>query len=119
MNLLIRTVLAGFTPIVISSAIYRITINWKSLPKELPLSQNYPNPFNPTTTIKYDLPSQAHVTVKVLDVLDKEIATLVDEQQPAGYKSVEWNALNIATGVYFYHLQVGSFSQVGKMLLMK
>jgi hypothetical protein len=89
------------------------------LPKEFALSQNFPNPFNPSTTIKYDLPLDTRVSLKVFNILGQEVATLVNEEQKAGYRSAEWNAGNVASGVYFYRLEAGHFTQVRKMLLTK
>lgn len=93
--------------------------NDAQLPKAYALSQNYPNPFNPSTTIKYDLPVDGQVSLKVFNVLGQEVATLVNEEQRAGYKSIEWNATNVASGVYFCQLQAGSFTSVKKMLFLK
>jgi hypothetical protein len=90
-----------------------------ALPMEFALSQNYPNPFNPTTTIKYDLPIDAGVSLKVFNIIGQEVVTLVNEEQKAGYRSVEWNASNVASGVYFYRLDAGSFTNVKKLLLLK
>jgi hypothetical protein len=89
------------------------------LPKEYALQQNYPNPFNPSTTIKYDLPKDSRVNLKLFNILGQEVATLVNEEQKGGYKSVEWNASNVASGVYLYRLQAGDFVQTKKMLLLK
>lgn len=89
------------------------------LPKEFALSQNYPNPFNPTTTIKYDLPKESHVTLTMYNILGQEVITLVNEDLKAGYQSVQWNAGNVASGVYFYRLQAGDFVQTKKLLLLR
>ena len=83
------------------------------------LEQNYPNPFNPSTTIKYSIPSLSLVQMKIYDVLGNEVASLVDEEKPAGTYEVEFDALNIPSGVYFYTLQAGEFNQTKKMVLMK
>jgi hypothetical protein len=83
------------------------------------IEQNYPNPFNPLTVIRYQLPVTSKVSLKIYDVLGQVVATLVDEIQEAGYKSVTWNANNIASGVYFYRLQAGTFTKTNKLLLLK
>jgi hypothetical protein len=83
------------------------------------LSQNYPNPFNPTTTIKYQIPNAGFVTLNVYDVLGNEIATLVEEEKPAGSYEVEFNATALPSGIYFYQLRAGSFVQTKKMILIK
>ena len=83
------------------------------------LVQNYPNPFNPITTIKYQIPELVLVTLKVFDVLGNEIATLVNEEKPAGNYEVEFNAINLTSGVYFYQLKAGTFFETRKMLLLK
>ncbi len=87
--------------------------------KKFTLEQNYPNPFNPSTTIKYSIPSAEFVTLKVYDVLGNEVATLVNEDKPAGGYEVEFSAAELSSGIYFYKLQVGSFIETKKMLLMK
>jgi hypothetical protein len=89
------------------------------LPSEFALKQSYPNPFNPTTTIKFDIPELSFVTLKVYDVLGKEITTLVNEEKPAGRYELEFNATNLPSGIYFYRLQAGDFIQTRKMILMK
>ncbi len=97
-------------------------------PKEFVLYQNYPNPFNPTTTIKFEIPDQAQndnvlVTLKVFDILGNEVATLVNEEKPAGEYEVEFNPESSskypASGGYFYQLKAGSFVQTKKMILAK
>ncbi|MEJ2616292.1 MAG: T9SS type A sorting domain-containing protein, partial [Ignavibacteriaceae bacterium] len=89
------------------------------LPTEFELSQNYPNPFNPTTTIKYSIPKTSYVTLKVYDILGKEVATLLNKDKSAGNYQVKFNASNLPSGVYFYRIKAGSFNQVRKMLLIK
>jgi hypothetical protein len=89
------------------------------LPSSFSLYQNYPNPFNPSTTIMYQLPNQSHVTLKVFDVLGREVATLVNQMESPGYKQVTFNANAFPTGIYTYRLTAGSFVQTKKMILIK
>lgn len=90
-----------------------------STPNSFSLSQNYPNPFNPTTVIEYSVPSNSFVSVKVYDVLGKEVATLVNSEQHAGLHKLNFNAANLPSGIYFYKLQSGSFVKTNKMILLK
>jgi len=83
------------------------------------LGQNYPNPFNPTTSIQYTISNRQFVNIKVYDALGKEIATLVNQEKPAGTYEFEWNAIDIPSGVYFYQLKTGSFVQTKKMTLLR
>jgi len=88
------------------------------------IAQNYPNPFNPSTTIKYQLPEISFVVIKVFDILGREVATLVNEEKPAGSYEVVFNAAQvsrpeIASGIYFYQLQAGNYSEIKKMILLK
>ncbi len=83
------------------------------------LNQNYPNPFNPSTTISFSLPNKEFVTLKIYDALGKEITTLVNEELNAGSYKNDWNAGNLTSGVYFYRLQAGKFSQTRKLMLVK
>jgi hypothetical protein len=83
------------------------------------LRQNYPNPFNPSTTISYDLPANNFVTLKVYDILGKEVATLVNGFQTRKRHEVTFNGAGLASGVYFYRLQTALFSEVKKMVLVK
>ncbi len=89
------------------------------LPKTFALSQNYPNPFNPTTVISYQLPANSYVTLKVYDVLGRVVATLVNERENAGSHSVTFDASRLPSGVYFYRITAGSYTNVKKMLLLK
>jgi photosystem II stability/assembly factor-like uncharacterized protein len=102
----------------------------QGIPTEFALQQNYPNPFNPTTTIKFALPQNASVTLKIYNLLGQEIATLVDENKPAGFYNMQWNGRNqygntVATGVYFYRIEAkpadggAPFTSLKKMLLLK
>jgi len=88
-------------------------------PKEFKLEQNFPNPFNPTTTIQYQLPQDARVTLKVYDILGSEVATLVNEEQQAGYREVQFNGISYASGMYVYRLQAGDYVSIKKMLMIK
>jgi flagellar hook assembly protein FlgD len=83
------------------------------------LLQNYPNPFNPSTLIRYALPSSAHVKLTIHDILGREIATLVNEEQSAGWKEIQWNAQNFASGMYLVRMSANNFTQAKKILLMK
>jgi len=83
------------------------------------LAQNYPNPFNPLTVIHYQLPTRAHVTLAVFDLLGRNIATLVDQEKPAGSYSARWDAGNVPAGIYFYRMTAGTFVGVKKMVLLK
>ena len=93
------------------------------IPMSFALQQNYPNPFNPSTTIRYELPEAAHVTLKIWNTLGQQVATLVDGVEEAGYKSVVWRGENVASGVYFYRIVATagrtSFTDVRKMLVLK
>jgi predicted GH43/DUF377 family glycosyl hydrolase len=89
------------------------------LPKEFSVEQNYPNPFNPTTTIHYSLPITSYVTLKIYDMLGREVTDLVDRMESPGFKQATFNANALPTGVYTYRLTAGSFVQTKKMLLMK
>jgi len=89
------------------------------LPLVYSLEQNYPNPFNPTTTIRYELPVRSHVTLKIFGILGDEIVTLVDEAEEAGRRSLQFDAANLASGVYFCRLTAGPYVQTRKMMVMK
>ena len=90
-----------------------------TLPISYKLFQNYPNPFNPTTTIKYGISERTFVELRVYDILGKEIALLVNEEQKAGYYELNFNQINLPSGVYFYQLRAGNFVETKKMVLMK
>ena len=89
------------------------------LPNNFTLLQNYPNPFNPSTSIQYAISSRQFVTIKIYGLLGNEIATLVNEEKPAGSYEVEFSGTTLPSGIYFYQLKVGSFIQTRKMILMK
>ncbi len=89
------------------------------VPASFSLSQNFPNPFNPSTTIQYSLPKAENVTLKIYNLLGEEVRTLVEDYQQAGKHSVQFNASNLASGIYFYRLQAGSFVETKKMVLLR
>jgi len=83
------------------------------------LSQNYPNPFNPTTTIKFSIPSDNQVSLKVYNVLGKEVASLLNDYISAGFYTADFNASNLSSGIYFYQIKAGSFTATKKMTMIK
>jgi hypothetical protein len=94
------------------------------IPAEYALKQNYPNPFNPTTIIRYDLPEESFVTLRVYNVLGQEVATLVNEKQTAGKYNIEFstnnrNGVRMASGVYFYRLQTEQYVNTKKLILLR
>ncbi len=124
-GLILRTTNAGLT---------WVENDDQKLPSEYILEQNYPNPFNPSTTIKYQIPAQdrndklfvtrsgveeSFVTLKVYNILGREVATLVNKKQNPGNYQVEWNASNLPSGIYFYQLKAGDFTETKKMVLLR
>lgn len=93
--------------------------NQTRIPSEFSLGQNYPNPFNPTTTINYSLPANSFVSIRVYNILGKEVALLVNETKSAGEHSVNFNAGNLSSGIYFVDMNAGSFNAKRKITLMK
>ena len=94
------------------------------LPYQYRLYQNYPNPFNPTTTLNYDLPENAFVSIRVFDLRGRLITMLINSEQIAGHKAVKWAGVDnkgkqVPTGLYLYEIQAGDFRQVRKMVLLK
>ncbi len=102
-----------------SVGLYKYNLDKIEIVKSYLLDQNYPNPFNPSTKITYSIKEEGLVTLKIYDVLGKEIATLVNETKEAGYHYTEFNASSLPSGVYIYTLQVNGFVSSKKMLLMK
>ncbi|MCH9007152.1 T9SS type A sorting domain-containing protein, partial [candidate division KSB1 bacterium] len=90
-----------------------------NIPKHFALSQNYPNPFNPATHITYTLPRSNFVTLTIYNLIGKEVQTLVQEFQPSGSYSVNFNAAHLSSGVYFYRLETGGLVQTNKMILLQ
>lgn len=95
------------------------TENIVNIPGKFELKQNYPNPFNPSTTIEFDLPKTSEVTLKIYNILGEEVEKLVSDRLSAGSYSYEWDASNLASGVYLYRLEAGEFQDVEKMVLIK
>jgi hypothetical protein len=96
----------------------------KEVPKSFSLEQSYPNPFNPTTQIRYGLPQSSPVRITVHNMLGQEVAVLVDGVQEAGFHEVRWNGRNavgspVGSGVFFYRIQSGTFTDIKKMVLLK
>ena len=89
------------------------------LPQGFELSQNYPNPFNPSTKIRYSVTAPGLVTLRIFDILGNEVGTIINQEQTAGVYEVDFTAINLASGVYFYKLEAGNFSQTKKMMIMK
>jgi len=108
-----------FTTVKYSQVITQTNTLSNGLSQPFNLYQNYPNPFNPNTVISYQLPVSSFVKIKVYDVLGNEVATLVNEKQNAGSYSVEFDAGNYPSGIYYYKLEAGDFSEVKKMILLK
>lgn len=90
-----------------------------NIPLEYALRQNYPNPFNPTTKINFVIPAASFVELKVYDILGREVATLLNEEKPAGYYDVDFDASALPSGIYLYQLNAGNFSETKKMMLLK
>jgi hypothetical protein len=90
-----------------------------SVPKVFALNQNYPNPFNPNTTITFMLAEDSHVSLNVFDMLGREVETIISGEMLAGSYSKQWNAANVSSGIYFYRLQAGSFTETKKLILLK
>ena len=93
--------------------------NYMGIPTEFALSQNYPNPFNPVTTIQYQLPKSTKVNISIYNIMGQLVETLVDEYKEAGYYSVFWNASQVSSGMYFYKIVSGDFSDVKKCVILK
>ena len=89
------------------------------VPSHFTLSQNYPNPFNPSTTIRYELPRASLVSLKVYDVLGREISVLVNDRKDVGVHEVKFDGSNLASGMYFYRLQAGEFVQTKRLIILE
>ena len=111
------------TPIEMTIS-FGLGLDVASIPDVFALHQNYPNPFNPTTQIRYDLPEDANVNITIYDIMGRSIRSLVNSQQTAGYRSIQWNATNnlgepVSAGMYIYTIQAGDFIDTKKMVLLK
>jgi len=117
-------ILEGTDEITIPSS-ERFVLNREPvIPITFAFHQNYPNPFNPITSLRYDLPEQAQVTLTIYDLMGREVTQLVNTTQKAGYRSVQWDATNmngkpVSAGVYLYQIHAGDFVQTRKMVLLK
>jgi len=99
-------------------------VNPGTIPTQFTLYQNYPNPFNPVTTLRYELPVNGFVNIAVYDMLGRQVRTIINQTQNAGYKSVIWDATNdygkpVTAGIYIYQIQAVGFIQTKKMVLLK
>ena len=102
----------------------QLSIIDETLPVTYNLQNAYPNPFNPVTTLQYDLPEDALVNITIYDMMGRVIKTMVNSQQNAGFKSIQWNATNnlgqpVSAGLYLYTIEAGKFRQTKKMVLLK
>lgn len=96
-----------------------VELEVETIPTEFVLYQNYPNPFNPGTLIKYQVPENSFVSIRVYDLLGKELVTLVNEEKSAGIYDVNFDAGQLSSGFYIYTIKAGNFTSTKKMLLMK
>jgi hypothetical protein len=107
-----------------SASRFRIVISTNSdlsgyMPTTPELAQNYPNPFNPTTTISFTVPSKSYVSIQIYNILGKKIATLTDQEYPAGRHAIVWDASTVASGVYYCRMVVGDWRKTIKTLVLK
>ena len=101
-----------------------LSIDEEMIPDVYALHQNYPNPFNPVTTLRYDLPEDATVSIIIYDVMGRKVRSLINTTQSAGYRSIRWNATNdhgapVSAGMYIYMIRAGNFTKTKKMVLLK
>ncbi|MFH2050818.1 MAG: T9SS type A sorting domain-containing protein, partial [bacterium] len=92
---------------------------FETVPDKFTLFSNYPNPFNPTTTIRYDIPKASQVTLTIYNMNGQVVDKLVNQKQEPGFYSVNWDARNVSSGVYFYQIQADSYVKTQKMVLIK
>ncbi len=110
---------ALFDDFVLDNSVTAVNDNEFAMPSTFSLVQNYPNPFNPTTQIEFTIPERNHVTLKVYIIMAQEVATLIDHNLDRGRYKTAFDGSRLASGMYLYKIQAGSFSQVKKMLLIK
>jgi hypothetical protein len=103
----------------ISEMVTAVNETKSEIPRSFSLSQNYPNPFNPATVISFTLPSKSFVSLKVFDIIGKEVATIVSEEMLAGNHSRQWNAAKMSSGIYFYRMHAGFFTETKKLVLIR
>ena len=96
-----------------------ITSERTVIPSLFELYQNYPNPFNPSTIISFSLPTRSFVSLKVFDLIGREVATIVNEELAAGAHKRQWDATNISSGIYFYRLWAGTSTETKKLVLLR
>jgi len=99
-------------------------VDHDALPNKYVLYQNYPNPFNPVTTLRYNLPQDQMVTIAIYDMMGRTVRNLINRQETAGYKAIQWDSANdagvsVSAGLYLYRIQAGDFVQTRKMVLLK
>lgn len=120
-----NAVISNMTNVVVQTAVYDTIppIGIQNLNNGVPvvyqLYQNFPNPFNPVTKIKFDLPEQSNVNIRVYDILGNEVARIYNGELTAGFYEIDWNASDFASGVYFYRIDAGDFSSIKRMVLVK
>lgn len=101
------------------STAFTAVVDEQQVVTQYSLSQNYPNPFNPSTKIKYAVPFASYITLKVYDLLGNEIATLVNEEKTTGVYEVEFRGEGMTSGIYFYKITAGNYSETKKLMLLK
>ncbi len=109
----------GMSAIVHVSGISTGITDRDEAPAKFTVEQNYPNPFNPSTVIRFDVPQTEHVTVKVYDILGQDVATLMNGEASAGHHEIEFNAVDLPSGIYLYRVEAGNKSELRKMILLK
>jgi aryl-phospho-beta-D-glucosidase BglC (GH1 family) len=113
------SIIAQSYPIMMTAKLTATSVAAENAPLRYQLSDNYPNPFNPSTTISFQIPQRLHVTLKVYDVIGREVAVIFSGELEAGSYTRQWNAAAFSSGVYFYRLQAGTFSQTKRLVLLK